>query len=338
MFFRDTTDFKKIINVNANFDFELLRNCLEDIDATLLKNDFLGEEFLAELQAAFDAAHENIDAVAEPNKAAILLVRKCSAFFGFVKWMPMGQVKISQNGILIASLENQKQAWQWQIKDIEKNVLELGYNALDELLIFLEKNLEDYGTYAASDQYKSNTDLFISSAKEFSKFFSLFKNSPVNFQKIRSVIKTVEEFDIQATILPDYYADLKSKIAAGETLGSNAKKIIELIKPALAHLAISRAGDMLAIGLNADGLVVFDNTGGSLTSEAKKQVEDPKLGRMIESAQRTGEAYLEKLENYLQSHLQDYPLYANDSQFEAEEDETDLNENEDGEQTYFAGF
>jgi hypothetical protein len=334
MFFRSTEDLKTCFTVIASFKFEEFKLYLEDVDSSILKK-YLGSDFFDEVQEAFDDANQVADDVADPYKAIVNLIRKCSPHFALAKWLPYGQVSISTTGVHINVSETKKTAFAWQIKKIEDAANENGFTLLDDLLLYLEKNLSTYGTYKDSDEYKENTSLFVSTASEFSKYCSPFKRSILNFMRIRSIIRKVEDFDIKSTILPDYFTDLKTTIAAGTTLGTNAKNALELIKPAVVNLAMAKAIRELSANMSSEGVVTFNNTASTQSVENIQSAEITRLSVIAGSCENDGKTYLKNLRAYLEANKADYPLFADDALYVEPASEVQQNT---GDKPFFTGI
>lgn len=328
MFFKDTADYKTLIPTEANFTFGNIAMYLTDVDRTIFKK-YLGKDLLNELQIAFDAA-DSFNELTGLKKDLIELLRQSSANFALPKWAPIGQVNIGNGGITINSTAETKTAFQWQIKDIEEHCNQVGYSALEEALEFLQENLNEtvFESYKESEEYKENRYLFISSGKEFATYFSGFDSSRVNFYKLRSLIKKVEDFDIKSVILPELFLDLKQKLQSGEVLGANSKTIIDMIKPALANLVVAKGINELSIVIDAKGIMTFDNTGGRETIENKKHSSDTVLSRIAYAANKDGRTYLKELADYLESNKTNYPLFKNSSKYVAPESAANLNSGE----------
>lgn len=334
MFFKDIADFKTVIPMNANFAFSEMSIYLKDVDRTILKK-YLGKDLLTELQDLFDATPGT--ALVSPVKELVELIRQSSAHYALEKWIPFGQVNISQLGITINKSENMATAFQWQIKDIQERCLELGFNALEDALEYLEDNLSEsvFESYKTSDEFKANNYLFVNSAKTFCEYFSSFDSSRINFFKLRSVIRKVEDFQIKAVLLPDLFKDLKDQLQTGDALGPIAKALIERIQPALVNLVIAKGINDLAINVDPKGIMYFDNTGGRQTQESKKQAPDMTLARIAATAQKDGEAYLTELAEYLEANKEDYPDYTGDAKY-IDPVEEDFNPNEDNDSFFNA--
>lgn len=334
MFFKDIDDLKTILSVNAQMDFNQMVIFLNDVDRTILKK-YLGSEFLAELQTLFEAEN-SFDDFEGTEKDLMNLLRVSSANFALAKWIPSGQLSIDDSGIRIANTDTHKTAFPWQIEKLERSVNELGYNALEELLAHLEQHIDDYDTYKASSVYAVNNYLFIKSSEEFTTYFEALNSSRINFIKLRSIIRKVEDFEIKAVILPDFFNDLKTKLKAGDTIGANAQKVIDLIKPALAHLTIAKAVNELSAVITPDGFVVFDTTSASAAgADAKKNIESAALNRIALAAEQDGKSYLKILADFLETNKADYPLFTGDTLYVAPAEQVDVN---DGKRNFYIGM
>jgi hypothetical protein len=336
MFFKNTEDAKKYVSINASFSFKEFEVFLKDVDRSVFKT-YLGQTFLSSLQTKYNDSVKPTNPVALSSKEAELIehLRWASANFAIGKWIPSGQLSIDNAGIRIANSDTHKTAFEWQIQDLMRSVNEVGYNSLEDALEYLDNNIDDFATYKSSDAFKENNYLFVSSAAEFSKHYSAFNSSRINFIKIRSIIRKTEEFEIKSIILPNLFADLKTKLQDGTVLGSYNKSLIELIQPALVHLSMARAIQELSASITPEGFLVFDNTGGKGTTNSKKIGEENTLNRMAIAAERDGHTFLKALKTYIDANVDNYPLYANDSLYVAPEDEVDLNA---GTNNFFSGL
>lgn len=336
MFFKDTEDAKKYVSINASFSFNELSIFLNEVDGSILKK-YLGSSFLSSLQTAYNNSIKASSPTALGAKEAILIehLRWASANFAIAKWIPSGQLSIDSAGIRIANTDTHKTAFEWQIQDLLRSVNEVGYTSLEDALEYLENNIDDFATYKSSAEFKENNYLFVASSSEFTKHYGALNNSRINFVKMRSIIRKTEEFEIKGVILPDLFADLKTKLQNAEVLGSYTKTLIEYIQPAVVHLSVARAINELSAAITPDGFLVFDNTGGKGTTNSKKLGEETTLARMAQAAERDGRTYLKALKAYLDANAENYPLYTADILYVAPEDEPEIN---DGEKGFFAGL
>lgn len=327
MFFKDIADLKKYVSVNKAMSFDDMKVSLNDVDRSILKN-YLGKDFLSELQTSYNASiAETPTPLTGTTLELVEMLRASTANFALANWAPSGQLSIDSSGIRINSTAENKTAFQWQIKDLIDTCNQRGFNALDEALIFLADNIADFDTYKDSDEFKENASLFLSSAKDFTKYYSAFSNSPVQFWKVRSIIRKVEDFVVKAVLLPDLYTEMKEDLAAGTELSPENKKLLAYIKPLVAHFTISRAINELAASINPNGFLIFNNTstGGTINNAKSANTELVRIGHAAEQDAKT---YYKQLADFLEANKDEYPTYTGDATYTAATTAVDLNDDD----------
>lgn len=335
MFFHDTDDFRKYVGVNADMDFQTLSPILVQVDKAVLK-PYLGEELVTELQEHFDT-EETFEALDQEDVKTKLIdiLREASSHLALAKWIPLGQVMIDGSGIGISTSTNRKTAFQWQIKNAEQHCLTTGNNAIDEALRFIINNIEDFDSYSSTDMYRDRISMFVPSAKEFTKYFSALNNSMLNYMKLLSIMRKVEDFEIKSVLLDDLFAELKLELIENEIgVDSEKFKLIEKIKPAVVNLTIAKAINELSAKLTSDGFIVFDNTGASETIEKSRPGNIDELSRMANACKIDGLSYLGSLKTYLEKNKSHFSTYTSDASYEGPEDAIDIN---NGDLNFFAG-
>jgi hypothetical protein len=315
-FFKDIPDFKKYFKIAAAFDFEQLNVFLKDVDKTVLKK-YLGAAFLGEIQAKYTTSITGGAALGGKDLILVELIRSCTPSFAIAKWIPTGQVSIDNTGIKINQTENSKAAYQYQVKDLQNSLLQTGTVALEDLLEYLDDNAVDFNTYKISAEYSSNRELFVNSSKEFVKHYSALGSSRVSFFLMRSIIKKVEDFEIKSVLLPDLFNSLKTKLKAGTVFNSNEQKLVDLIRPAIAHFTIAKSINELAAQISQDGYLVFDGSASSQTIDTKKTSPENTIGKMQHAALIDAKAYMDQLKTLLESNKDTYTLYRDDATYVA---------------------
>lgn len=314
MFFKaNIDDIKNYISVNGDMKFSELLSYLKEVDRTIFK-EYLGAEFITELQAAFD---EMTSFTLDPeDKQSVLLdlLRASSAKFALARWIPEGSVSIDNTGIRIISTDTQKQAFEWQINRLTRSLNNSGYQALGSALEHLESNIDDFETYKSSDNYKENQSLLINSATEFSKYTPILSNSAINFIRLRPIIKKVQDFEVQGILLPTLYDKILLDLKSGDGLEGVYLELVNKLKPAIASLTIAKAINDLAAELTMDGFLNFDNT-GSNGDATRKQADDKTLNRLSISAHNDGLNYLKTAKEYLVRNKTSFDEYTSDSRY-----------------------
>ncbi len=333
MFFKDIEDFRKYVGVNAGMEFDQIVPHLNEVDRTIIK-PLIGADQLDDLNEHFQDATTFDDLEDGSYKSVINILRTATANLGLAKWLPIGQVMIDGSGVGISSSANRKTAFHWQIKQVEEASYTAGYDALDEALRFMVNNIGDFGLYQASDEYRERVTMFVPSAKEFTKYFRQLNNSMINFTKLLSIMRKVEDTDIKSVLLDDLFDELKEKLEEGTGLSAPETALIEKIKPAVVNLTISRSINELAARLTPQGYLVFDNTGSTDTIDKFKNAGIEDLRRMSNHLKKDGDVYLGILKSWLETNKAEFPAYTNDAGYEAPEDISNVN---NGDLNFFVG-
>lgn len=334
MFFYNEQELKQYVDVNASFDFELLKPKLKQVDRDVLKLYF-GYAFIDSIQSLYDGVtNGNISTLTPAQQKAINLFRAISAPLAISLWITPGQIQIDNAGIYIATNANRKTAFEWQINNLIKSYLKPAYQALEEAIEVLALNIADYQLYASFDEYTYYKKCFIKNSRDFTKLYSPLNNSFMSYLMLRSCMDKVDELDIKSVLLPNYYQGLKTRLLSG-TLTPSDNAVIPFIKKALANLTIYKAISELSVTFDKHGFMEFDNTSGVKSGESKKTAKGETVIRLSQSLLVSGNTYLNELKKYLETNKQSYPEYTSDPAYKSDQSAVIVNSND---QNYFIGM
>lgn len=265
-----------------------------------------------DLSTAYNAESPSLS---DEQTALLEKIQPAITLYAYYLWVPSGQLQIGDNGIRIASTDSMKTAFQWQINDLQRSLLKQAGSAMDDLLSFMEINITDYTIWSASDEYKQFADFFISTAKKFTENYTPLANSRVTFMALRSAMRAVEDFAIQAEISPEYFAELKAQMK-GNSLTDANKLVIPYIQKAVAQLAVNRGIVGMMVTIDERGVLVFNN----ISSHEEINRFDTAPGNIIDVMRKQtdedGRAYIQLLKNFLKNNIDDYPTYADSDAYD----------------------
>ena len=181
----------------------------------------------------------------------------------------------------------------------------LHLHVLDFLFEFLEDNADTYDLWKCSSAYTVFKQFFINTAKEFSQLYDI-RGSRLTFLALTATMKKVEEFQIASVISQPLFDEIKTQIA-GELSADNKILLDDHIKPALAHLTVSRAAVDLTVQITEAGIFIKKVEDEKIQSKAK--APDPNISAVITAARTDGMAYIERMESFLNENADKYPLY-----------------------------
>lgn len=174
-------------------------------------------------------------------KEALELAQKLITGIGYHNAVPILSVKIGSTGIQVYSNEDTKQAFNWQVEDVKTALLDIGYEAIEQLLTHLEENPDNFPLYIDSPEFISNEEFLIDSAIDFSKHFQI-NNSRLVFNSISYIMRRIEQQVVaplygkaffallKEAPLADAYKELNNNyIKPGIALLTGAKAIVERV-------------------------------------------------------------------------------------------------------------
>jgi hypothetical protein len=263
MILETTTDLKKYIALATSFEFDDFAPYINKaVNKFTRKYVGLLHEELADLATDTNATIKN---------EAREHLRNALANFGFYLYIPLLQVQLDSSGMSIVQNENRTAASFGQIKDIRREVLNSGHDAMDLLLAVLEANPTVFTDYAAN--YSSiNNELLVNSAAVFSKWHNIFE-SRQTYLALQPTILLVEDQYIHTFLCTELIEALKTD-ATG-----NLKAVKVAIQKAIVAFTVAKIANNGLFLLNDLGLRV------NFESAADGRVESASYGKPTEQMQ-----------------------------------------------------
>ena len=298
-------------SINVSNTIENWYPYIEEAQATFIK-PVLGIGLYEQLQdaMALDSVPPD-DGTTMENLAKLLeLVRKPLALYAL--WLGADEfgVSVSSQGIQVIETQTHKTAPQYRVQNLKENWIRRANTSLDLVLKFLDEHREDYPAYICQD-----ADLFLRNTMEFNGEVDIRESRRV-FVALKPVIRSVERKYIRPTLSAELFDELKSALKSNLELRCDQKALMELIRPALAHLTMSRALSEISIDVLDWG--IFDTAGNTFANVSSKQASNrEKISVMAEANQRDGEAELKALQQFLDETASEtiYSLYFNSSRY-----------------------
>lgn len=291
MLFQSIDEISEHLPVVKSLDFDQIKPMIKQAERKFITG-VAGDELLEYLQNLYDG-NEIEDAT--KTKKLLDLIQEAIANFAFFLYIPHVQVTITDGGIKVISNENEKPADWKQVRDIRREYLKNGYEALDAALAFLIKEKSTFTTWANSATYSSLFELFINTAKEFSDIYNI-NNSYRTFLALRPSIRRAEEKFILPRITTALNDKLKAAIKAQDltSLSDTEKTALKYIKKVVVHHSIAMMD--ITVNIQSDGIYAYDY---SLMSENIPQVTLEQIAMIKNQRCKDGDEALKELSDLL---------------------------------------
>ncbi len=298
-------------SINVSNSIENWFPYIDEAQETFIK-PVLGDVLYGQLQRLLDPVIlDPKDGPIDSRLADLLvMIRKPLALYAL--WLGSDEfgVSISAQGIQVIETPTHKTAPQYRVQNLKENWIRRANTSLDLVLKFLDEHKEDYPNYVCQD-----ADLFISGTLEFNSEVDIRESRRV-FVSLKPIIRSVEKKYIRPTLSSELFDELKATLQSKEGLSKDQIVLMDLIRPALAHLTMSRA--LLEISIDVLDWGIFDTGGNTFANVSSKQASNKdRISIMAEANQRDGESELKALQQFLDESASEdlYPAYFHSTRY-----------------------
>ena len=298
-------------SINVSNSIENWFPYIDEAQETFIK-PVLGDVLYDQLQdlMALDPVPPDDGTTTENLAELLAMLRKPLALYAL--WLGADEfgVSISSQGIQVIETPTHKTAPQYRVQNLKENWIRRANTALDLVLQFLDEHRADYPAYIFQD-----ADLFIRNTLEFNSEVDIRESRRV-FVALKPVIRSVERKYIRPALSAELFDELKQVLLSNSEMSKEQKALMDLIRPALAHLTISRA--LMEISIDVLDWGIFDTAGNTFSNVSSKQASNKdRISIMAEANQRDGEAELKALQQFLDETASEtlYPLYFHSSRY-----------------------
>jgi len=318
MLFNTIEEFQDYIPVNKSFTLQRIAKYLEQVEAEHIK-PVLGKVLFTQLQADYAAASDQTAHLALLHK-----VRLATSSLAFFRYMPYGQVQVSDAGIRVAQDDDYRNAYKWQIEKLEDRAEQSGFDFIEQLLVFLEENQADYPTW----DFARNHQYFVNAATAFNEEVFIGE-SRLLYLKMLPQMKRIERI-VRNRISRSYFTELKSKLADPATVWTELEEeLLEYLRNGIANLTFAEAIRSLPVQMEGNQLSIFNNQ-FLADFDPKVHPDMDTLAYMQRIHREQGEESLQSAIYFMDMHIDDFPLYRDSDCYMSAEELDDIDMEDSG--------
>lgn len=305
-------DLKLAVPISSNFEYSRLEPDIRRAQLKYLK-PILGTDLTADLDGKYEGGITNAD-----EDELIKYIQPALGHLAMWLYVPKGNVYVGDNGIQAVHSGDSKPAFEWQKRDFENSMLQNGFDALDELIEYLESVANtDFPDWLLSEGCTLVRSNFVNTARRFTDFVPKVKSSRFLFSYIKPILSRLEKPLIMSLTGKAQYDELKDEIKA-DSLTANNLELMAYIEPAVAHAAWASALYELGLQVDGEGVHLMNNT-FSGTVQARQAAETDRLRVVKEHHEQVSADYLEQLKEYLVANVDTYPLFKAGESYDSED-------------------
>lgn len=296
----DADEIRPYIAVSNALTFRTVHTALQNAFGLFIR-PLVGDNVVAKLQEIYDAVLDISEIKEDTDSKDIKLLyyaQRANAFLAFWYDYDEMQVLIADSGVKRQESDNVKMPYKYQELSLKNGFKQKGFDALDNLIAFLELNLTDYPDYKESDNYTQTLDSIVRNAKEVNTYHEI-NSSRLVYLRLKPNIRIIEDTLIAPRIGYTLYEVLKAKLKE-EILDEKYTKLREKLLPVVVLYAVQKL--LLETGSLTDRGLFFSSLKGNEGSyESHDPVSDNRIVYQANKAEADAISYWILAERYLKS-------------------------------------
>jgi len=204
-------------------------------------------------------------------------------------------VLMGDSGFKRQESEGAKTPYKYQEKQLREGWKNKGFNALDDLLCFLEANISEYSDYSKSENYTQNRKAIIQNTEQVNGIYFI-NRSRLTYLRLKPHFKIVED-TILAPRLGELFIQLKEELAK-ETPDEKFKTLRDVLQPVIVFYAVQRL--LLETGTLSDKGLFFASLRNDDSDEQQQEVADERATHQAKQAEADAISYWKIAEKHIQ--------------------------------------
>jgi len=305
MLFKDTDEISAILPIGVGNDFNRYKPHIENAEKRFivpligadLYNDlveFYGSEYPAEPN---DTDKLNLELLGKTQFAIIHL----AFFIGF----DFLNINISDAGFQRIESEYTKGLYKYQEDSLKSFFSEAGFNALDDILVFLENNIASFEKYMNSTNYTAFAKSFLPTVKVVQEIPFDIHNSRLILLALQPAISFFEDTTIRTLLGTEIYDTVKAEMVK-EDVDAKVKLILPFIRKILIYLSTAMLMEETGATLENKGLYFQKNEDQQRAKVVKGPTPADRIAILVARNKNIANSYIEFLKSLLIANWENY--------------------------------
>jgi len=321
MLFKTLSEIQKYIAVGNGTDVNRLTPHISNAETAYMR-PLLGSALFDEIQEYYDEPPTGeLTEVQEATAELITKVQKTLIHLAYWMGFAVLNATISDGGFKRSESTTVKSLLKSQEEDLKEYFKTAGFNAMDEVLQFIETNIAHFNEFKASPNWTILKSAFIPDTKTFESIIFI-NNSRLTFLRLKSYATLVEDMDIRPILGTAIFDEVKAEMIKDEP-AAKVLALLSYIRKPVAYLSTAMLMEESGADLTEKGLY-FEATSATNISGKTKQVSDAdRIALLVARYRGLGMAYLDMLKIYLVANADLWPNYSGETGSVIRRDNTD---------------
>jgi hypothetical protein len=305
MLFQNVNEIKTILPIGVGNDFNRLKPHIENAENRYVK-PLLGFDIYNQLSELYITQESH-----EPDQTEILhleLLRKvqfATIHLAFYIGFDFLNISVTDAGFQRIETERTKGLFKYQEDAIKTFFAETGFNALDDILTFLDLNIEFFEQFMNSENFNKLITSFLPNVKTIEEIPFNIHRSNLIFLALKPSVAYVEDTAIRPVLGETIYATVKSEMA-NEVVDVKVRVLLDYIRKPLIYLASAMLMEETGATLGDKGLYFAKNEDQQRAKFVKEPATAERITVLVNRNRLIGNNYIEMLKAHLLKNWPDY--------------------------------
>ena len=221
--------------------------------------------------------------------------RRALAYYVVLEAAPFLSVAFGELGMSEQSVAGAAPSRQWVYNNFVEAAAASADKLLDLALGWLDAHAADYADELDSAEYRSRKQLLIANAAQLGQYVAT-AGSRRFFLALLPTIRQVEDFELSDVLGEELLEQLREGLASGEEPSAEARKLLGLVRPVVAHRALAQGILSLNVALTGTSLRLLPDN----EAVRQRQAATPEaLSALSQQATAAADRYQARLAAYL---------------------------------------
>jgi hypothetical protein len=298
MLFTTITEIKEFLPIGVGNDFNRLKPHIENAENKYIK-PLLGTSMYDELLEFYETDYpENPTDVQLITKELQEKVQHALIHLAYYVGFDFMNVEVSDMGFSRSESEHTKGLFKYQEDNLRNYFSQSGFNGLDDVLVYLESNIDSFSEFKASSNWTTLKESFLPTVSVIEAIPYNIHSSRLIFLALKSHVAYAEDTDIAPILGSTIYAEVKAEMVKDDP-SAVVTALLPYIRKPLIYLAAASLMEETGATLDEKGLFFQETSATSPDNKIRKPSTVDVVSRRVLLARVKASGYLEALKNEL---------------------------------------
>ncbi len=305
MLFQNVLEIKTILPIGVGNDFNRLKPHIANAENQFIK-PLLGLDMYNALVTLYNTEQSETPTTDEILRRELLAkVQFASIHLAFHVGFDFLNISVTDAGFQRIETERTKGLYKYQEDAIKEFFAETGYNALDDILLFLEENISSFEEFLTSITFNKLIASFLPNVQSIEDIPFNIHRSRLIFLALQPSIAYIEDTAIRTTLGQTIYDQVKTEMAK-EVIEAKFILLLEHIRKPLIYLASAMLMEETGATLGNKGLYFAKNEDQQRAKVVKAPSTEERIAVLVNRNRLIGNNYLEMLKAFLAANFEEY--------------------------------